>query len=177
MRFRKQQGGVKSVKLPFNGISTPDVYNHTGTIGALTVAVISFSFIWLINGLSTAWANRIPIYFVSRGIGNLLSTEVALTVGAVWGIGWIIHIAISLVERHMRRVPNRIFYILWIPCQGWDMLTSAMGFMMFFTGTLAGHGFMAIVLFTVLGFFLSLVEIPLVISIDYLIKAVRDEEE
>lgn len=167
---------VKTRKIRFNGVQTPAAYNQNGYVGALVVAVLAFTLLWLINGLSTAWGNRIPITVIARGIGNLLGEPLVLSAGVVWGLGWVGHIGMSLVERHLLRARNRLFYILWIPLQWWDMFTATLGIMIFFTGSFVDHGFWSSVLYTVLGFLLSICEIPLVISIDYLIAAVKGEQ-
>lgn len=71
------------------------VYNKSGVIAVAVVALLLFVAVWLLNGYFTART--------AAGVGGALGWP-----WLTWGVGWCIHLVISVCEQHAWKVPSYV---------------------------------------------------------------------
>jgi hypothetical protein len=105
-------------------------YNRVGLALAIFAALCFFCALWGLNG-----------YFTARTIRGLGQTfEIA---SLSWGVGWLVHIVVSLIEQHLWRLREAVagaprfvlvgVYCLIILVGVVDVLTSALAFLELFS--------------------------------------------
>jgi hypothetical protein len=123
-----EQSKVRSTSLKSNN-TVEQEYNRVGLALAIFAALCLFCALWGLNG-----------YFTARTVRNAAYS--LFLVSLSWGIGWLIHIIVSLIEHHLWRLREAIgnaprfvllgVYALIVLVGVLDVLTSTLAFLLLF---------------------------------------------
>jgi len=123
-----EQSKVRSAPLKGN-VAVEHEYNRVGLALAIFAALCFFCALWGVNG-----------YFTARTIRSIGYHFHLASVS--WGIGWLVHVVVSLIEHHLWRLREAIgnaprfvlviVYCLIIAVGILDVLTSALAFLALF---------------------------------------------
>ena len=107
-------------------------YKRGRAAGGLTMFILLWSALWLLNG-----------YFTAR---TVVAGGMHFSLGLGWGAGWLTHIVLALIELsiifitpYLRDAPLFIVILLWIvalPFGIFDVGSSTIGLSQFFTASL-----------------------------------------
>jgi hypothetical protein len=123
-----EQSKVRSAPLKSSN-SVEQEYNRVGLALAIFAALCLFCALWGLNG-----------YFTARTVRNAAYS--LFLVSLSWGIGWLVHIIVSLIEHHLWRLREALgntprfvlvgVYALIIVVGVLDVLTSTLAFLLLF---------------------------------------------